>query len=192
MYRRTSMVFPLVLLAILALITFWIEHTVSEPTPKPSGKNRHDPDYYLENFVSTKTDINGNLKYVLAATQMQHYPDNDSTDLTRPKFTQYGENKPYTQMESQHGHVSSKGDMVEMVDKVKVVRQAFEGRGEMVIHTEYLKIFPKQEIASTEDEVLITQAPATVIHATGMYYDKNVQTVTLHRRVKIHYEKPKP
>ena len=51
-------------------------------------------------------------------------------------------------------------------------------------------ILPNQDIAKTDSPVVITQAPKTVIHATGMIYDKNHQTVQLLNRVKVHYERP--
>jgi len=96
---------------------------------------------------------------MLAATEMRHYHDNDSTELLRPRFTQYAENKPYTQIEGQKGLVSSNGEMVEFKNNVVVVRQAFEGRGEMRLSTNYLKVLPKKEIVTTESDVVITQAP---------------------------------
>ncbi|NBO10026.1 MAG: LPS export ABC transporter periplasmic protein LptC, partial [Methylophilaceae bacterium] len=162
MYGRSSTIlFPLVVLSVLALITFWIDHTVKLPSLKNGMNAGHRVDYFLENFVTTKTDIHGNLRHMLAATEMRHYSDNDSTELVRPRFTQYGENKPYTQIEGQQGFVSADGEMVEFKGNVIVVRQAFEGRGEMRLTTDYLKMFPNEEKAITDRPVVITQAPHT-------------------------------
>ncbi|MGQ0442747.1 MAG: LPS export ABC transporter periplasmic protein LptC [Methylophilaceae bacterium] len=192
MLTRITIFFPLVLTALLALITFWIYQTVEQQGPKIDGSNRHDPDYIMNNFVTTQTDETGKLRYVLAATEMLHYPDDDSTVLQRPRFTQYTTNKPYTQIEGLRGYISSDGEEVELVDNVKVVRQAFEGKGEMQVLTEKLVIFPNQDLVKTDSPVVIKQAPKTVIHATGMVYDKKKQTVQLFNRVKVHYEKPQP
>lgn len=192
MYGRSSTIlFPLVVLSVLALITFWIDHTVKLPSLKNGMNAGHRVDYFLENFVTTKTDIHGNLRHILAATEMRHYSDNDSTELVRPRFTQYGENKPYTQIEGQQGFVSADGEMVEFKGNVIVVRQAFEGRGEMRLTTDYLKMFPNEEKAITDRPVVITQAPHTVISGVGMTYDKSDKSFTLLNRVKVHYEKPK-
>lgn len=191
MNGRYSIVFPLIVLGILALITFWIEQTVKLPTHKADGSSRHDVDYFVENFVTTKTDLHGNLRNMLAAVEMRHYPDNDTTELVRPRYTQYGENKPYTQIEAQKGFVSANGEEVEFKGNVVIVRQAFEGRGQMRLTTDYLKVLPKTEFASTNSEVVITQDPKTVIHATGMIYDKNEKNFMLQKRVRVHYEKPK-
>ena len=190
MLRRTNLFFPLVLAIFLAVITFWINLTVEEQGPKIDGSNRHDPDYTMSNFVTTQTDTTGKLRYVLAAADMLHYPDDDSTVLQRPRYTQFTINKPYTQIEALRGYVSSNGEEIELVDNVKVVRQAFEGKGEMQVLTEKLVILPNQELAKTDSAVLIKQAPKTVIRAKGMLYDKKNQTIKLFNRVKAHYERP--
>jgi lipopolysaccharide export system protein LptC len=190
MLPRSAIFFPLILATALAIITFWINLTVEQQGPKIDGSNRHDPDYTMNNFVTTQTDVTGKLRYVLAAAEMVHYPDDDSTVLQRPRFTQYTTNKPYTQIEGLRAYVSSDGEEVELVDNVKVVRQAFEDKGEMQVSTEKLIILPNQDLVKTNSPVVITQAPKTVIHATGMIYDKKKQTVTLYKRVKAHYERP--
>ena len=190
MLTRSAIFFPLLLAGTLALITFWINVAVEQQGPKIDGSNRHDTDYTMNNFVTTQTDITGRLRYVLAAIEMQHYPDDDSTVLQRPRFTQYTVDKPYTQIEGLRGYVSSDGEEVELVDNVKVTRQAFEGKGEMQLLTEKLTILPNQDIAKTNSPVVITQAPNTVIHGTGMIFDKKSQTIKLLSRVKVHYERP--
>ena len=190
MFTRSTIFFPLVLAILLALVTFWINLTVDEQGPKIDGSNRHDPDYTMNNFVTTQTDATGKLRYVLAAAEMLHYPDDDSTVLQRPRYTQFTINKPYTQIEALRGYVSSNGEEIELVDNVKVVRQAFEGKGEMQVLTEKLVILPNQDIAKTNSAVLIKQAPKTVIRAKGMVYDKKNQTIKLFNRVKVHYERP--
>ena len=174
----------------MAVITFWINLTVEQQGPKIDGSNRHDPDYTMNNFVTTQTDTTGKLRYVLAAAEMLHYPDDDSTVLQRPRYTQYTINKPYTQIEALRGYVSSNGEEIELVDNVKVVRQAFEGKGEMQVLTEKLIILPNQELAKTDSAVLIKQAPKTLIRAKGMVFDKKNQTIKLFNRVKVHYERP--
>ena len=190
MITRSPLFFPLMLALLLAVITFWINLTVEQQGPKIDGSDRHDPDYTMNNFVNSQTDLTGKLRFVLAAAEMVHYPDDDSTVLQRPRFTQYTVDKPYTRIEGLRGYVSSNGEQVTLVDNVKVTRQAFDGKGEMQISTEKLVILPNQDIAKTDAPVVITQAPSTVIHATGMVFDKKHQTIQLFKRVKVHYVRP--
>jgi lipopolysaccharide export system protein LptC len=187
---KSVILFPLVLLSLLAAVTFWINVTVQPVEPKLDGSSRHDPDYIVSNFVTTQTDANGDLRYKLAAAEMKHFPDNDTTNLLKPRYTQFAVNKPYTQVEGLRGYVSSNGDIVEIVDQVVVTRQAFADKGEMTLETDYLNIRPNEELVQTTSPVVIRQAPKTVIHATGMIYEKKKQTVTLLNKVRAHYERP--
>lgn len=187
---RTAIAFPLVLLGFVAMITYWISYTVQPALPKVDGSSRHDPDYIMSNFETTQTDINGKLRYKLVASEMRHFPDDDSTELTRPNYTQFAINKPYTRAVGKRGYVSSNGSVVQLVDDVVVTRQAFEEKGEMTVETDLLNIRPNEEIVTTDRPVVIRQAPKTVIYATGMIYEKKKQTVTLLKKVRAHYEKP--
>jgi len=187
---RSAITYPLALLVFLALLTFWINRTVQPEEPKLDGSSRHDADYIMSNFVTTQTDIKGDLRYKLAAVEMRHFPDDDSTELQRPRYTQFAVGKPYTQAEGLRGYVSTDGEEVQLVDNVKVTRQAFEGKGEMTVETDYLNIRPNEDLVTTKSPVVIRQAPKTVIYATGMIYEKQKRTVTLLHRVRAHYEKP--
>ncbi|MGB2831905.1 MAG: LPS export ABC transporter periplasmic protein LptC [Methylotenera sp.] len=187
---RSAIIFPIVLLSILAILAAWINYIVQPPAPRLDGSSRHDPDYIVSNFVTTQTDINGNLRYKLAAAEMKHFPENDSTELQRPSYTQFAVGKPYTRVEGLRGDVSSNGEQVQLYDNVKVTRQAFAEKGEMTVETDYLNILPNQDLVRTDRPVVIRQAPKTVIYATGMIYEKEKHTVTLLHKVKAHYEKP--
>ncbi|PKO46799.1 MAG: LPS export ABC transporter periplasmic protein LptC [Betaproteobacteria bacterium HGW-Betaproteobacteria-22] len=187
---RSAIFFPLAVLGLLAFVTFWVDKAVQPQEPRIDGSSRHDPDYIMHNFETTQTDINGALRYKLAAVEMKHYPDDDSTDLVKPRYTQYALDKPYTRVEGDVGQVSSDGEQVDLQGNVKVTRQAFAGKEEMTVETDYLEIRPNDEYVSTERPVVIKQAPKTVIYATGMVYDKKKQTVTLLHKVRAHYERP--
>jgi len=187
---KSAIVFPLALLLLLALLTFWIDKSVQPQLPKLDGSSRHDPDYMMSNFETTKTDINGALRYKLAAAEMKHFPDVDTTDLIKPRFTQFAKDKPYTKLQGDTGNISSDGEQVEVFGNVLVMREAFGDKGEMTVETDYLKILPNEEYATTDRPVVIKQAPGTVVYATGLIYEKNQQTVTLLHKVRAHYERP--
>jgi len=187
---KSTIIFPLILLTMLALLTFWINQSVQKPSPKLDGSSRHDADYIVSNFVTTHTDVVGNLRYKLAAVEMKHFPDDDSTELQRPRYTQFAIGKPYTQIEGLRGEMSDNGELVEIFDNVKVTREAFKEKGEMTLETDYLNVRPNDEVVQTPNDVVIRQEPKTVIYATGMLYEKKKRTFTLLNKVRAHYEKP--
>lgn len=190
MFKRPIILFPLALLTILALLTLWIDRTVQRPQPKPDGNSRHDPDYILNNFVTTKTNASGDVHYVLRAAEMKHFPDDDTTELKLPDLTQYAAGQPNTRIEAQRGLVSSNGETVQFMGDVEVIRKASADRGEMTLLTQYLKVRPETEVATTDRPVIIKQAPKTVVHGTGMIYNKKDQTIKLLDDVRVHYVRP--
>lgn len=190
--NRSAIVAPLILLSLLALMTAWINHAVQAPKLTLAGKHRHDADFIVKNFVTTQTDSQGRLRYKLAAVEMKHFPDDNSAHLARPRYTQFVANKFYTEVQAQRGLVSSDGDKVQLLDGVKITRRSYADKAELTITSKDLTVLTKQDLVHTNGPVIIRQAPKTVIHATGMVYDKEKQTLSLLHQVRAHYEKAKP
>ena len=55
MRLTTTRLFPLALMLVLALLTFYLERIVHEDETTPN-KRRHDPDYIVTNFTATTFD----------------------------------------------------------------------------------------------------------------------------------------
>lgn len=191
MKRGSTLFFPILLLAFLAALTYWMNIKVQPAAPKPDGALRHDPDYYLKNFKSTTHDVNGKLRYRLEANLMKHFPDDDSTELTQPIFTQYDAGKQYVRVNGVFGEVSSNGEDIKIYKDVVVKREPWGDKGWMTLETDYLHVMPEEDIILTQKPVVIRQAPDTVVRATGMVYQKAKQKVTLLNRVRAHYVQPK-
>jgi lipopolysaccharide export system protein LptC len=182
--------FPLAILALLAALSLWVDRVVQPPQLQPDGSSRHDPDYIVNNFNTLITSNQGDPRYQLAAIEMMHFPDDDSTQLKRPRFTQYSTRKPFTQIQAQRGLVSPNGENVYFMDNVKVIRGATRQKGEMTVLTEYLHIIPDQDLVQTDRPVSILQAPRSTARANAMEYNKKLGILKLDGNVKVHYEKP--
>lgn len=188
--RGTTILFPLLILSVIALLSYWINISVQPVRPKPDGALRHDPDYIVSNFISTQTDKTGALRYKLQSKEMKHFPDDDSTLLRKPVYTQFVQDKSYLQVEGLIGDVSSNGEDIKLYKNVKVTRAPYGDKQEMTLETDYLNILPNEDLVLTQRPVVIRQAPNTVVYANGMVYEKQKLTVTLLNKVRAHYEKP--
>ncbi len=188
--RSTTILLPLLILSLLALLTYWVNISVQPLAEKSDGSTRHDPDYMMNNFVSTQTDIKGALRYRLKSAEMKHFPDDDSTNLIKPVYTQYIEGKSYIKVEGLIGDLSSNGKDIKLYKNVKITRAPYAEKQEMTLETEYLNILPDEDLVLTQEPVVIRQAPKTVVYANGMVYEKKKLTLTLLNKVRAHYEKP--
>jgi lipopolysaccharide export system protein LptC len=179
-----------VLLGLLALLTFWLNSTVQAPLAKRDGSARHDPDYWVENFYARRMGPDGLPLHTLAAVKLEHFPDDDTSHLTRPHFVAMSGQKPPVHIQAQQGLVSSDSEEVYFTREVEVQREAGAGSDWLTIHTDYLHITPDQGIARTHKEVTL-KTPAARITATGMELNNRTQAVKLLSQVKGHYEKPR-
>lgn len=191
MKDRFAAWFPLGLLFLLAALTFWLDRTVQAPQAKRDGSSRHDMDYSVENFAMTRMGKDGTPQHTLAATKMVHYPDDDSTHLTRPHYTRLDREKPPLHILAQRGLVSSNGEHVYFTGGVQVVNEAGIGKDPVTITTEFLHVVPDKDLAVTDKAVTI-KTPTVVMNAVGLELNNKTRTMKLLSRVKGHYEKTGP
>jgi lipopolysaccharide export system protein LptC len=173
-----SALFPLSILLALAGLTFWLRYATELDEPRRDGKHRHDPDYIVSEAVLRKLDQNGALKYTLKAVDIRHYPDDDTTDLTRPNVVYLHPSKPPVTISAERGHVSMDGDQVDLYDNVKIHRPASPKDDEMNVTTPQLTVLPDDEKAYTKSPVLITKGKSW-LKGVGLQVNNREQTYVL-------------
>ena len=185
--RYTTWVIASLLLMVTAM-TFWLDSIVQPTAPKLDGSTRHDEDYRVENFTSTRMGLDGLPAYTLSAISMVHYPDDDSTHLDRPHFTRYGLGGNRTMhILGQRGEVSRDGKEAFFYDHVKVIRESADKEKTLTMSTSYLHLIPDQEYAETDKPVTIQDAH-TIVTAVGLQLNNKTQIAKLLSRVKGHYD----
>ena len=178
MKRWGSALFPLSLLLVLTGLTFWLRYATELPQTKHDGKLRHDPDYIVTDAILRKIDLTGRLKYTLSATDIRHYPDDESTDMLKPNLVHFQPRKPPVTMSAERGHISKDGEKVDLYDNVRIRRSASAQNEELTAYTPELTILPNVEKAFTKSPVLITQGKSWM-KGVGMQVDNRAQTYLL-------------
>lgn len=179
-----SAIFPLSILFLLGLLTFWLRYASEIAEPKRDGKNRHDPDYIVGDATLSKLDTTGSLKYRLKARDIRHYPDDDSTDLIEPSLLSLTVGKPPVTMSADKGHVSKDGAQVDLVGNVRIQRAASPRELELNAYMPELTVLPDDEKAFTEHPVRITRGDASWVTGTGMKVDYQARTYVLESQVR--------
>jgi lipopolysaccharide export system protein LptC len=182
--------FPFLLLVSLAVLTFWLD-TVVQPLPRaPEAASRHDPDFIVDNLSAVNTNQAGVVSYTLAAARMEHYPDDDSTFLMRPRFVSYRSEQAPVTITASEALLSSNGENVYFRNDVKVTRAAYAEHSEMVMRTSYLHVIPDDHIAKTDRHVTITD-DATVVNAVGLELNNETRVLKLFSNVRGTYDPKK-
>lgn len=185
-----SQLFPIILLALLAGLSFWLQRTVDRDEAKYDGKFRHDPDAIAENFEVRRFDQTGRVKYRLTAPYLVHYPDDDSSELRSPKLISYRADAPPVEVAAKHAKVTAKGETIYLWDDVSVTRTATAGRPEMVARMPDLTAQPDAGFAFTNSPVEITQGQSW-IKGVGAHLDDNTSTLVLQSQVTGLYIRPR-
>jgi lipopolysaccharide export system protein LptC len=174
---------PLLPLFGLLGATYWLNQQVLPEPAKPDSSKRHDPDAIIENFTATKLNERGAPNFIMAATKMLHYPDDDSTSLEVPHITMLSAGQPSIYAIAKHGNISSKGDVVLLHGDVEVLREASTQQSGLTLQTDYLNIMPDQNLANTDRTVTIVDAH-NIVRATGMEMNNTTRTLKLLSQVR--------
>lgn len=184
---RLTVAAPLLVAAMLAALTFWLEQFVQPPARNLMGGSRHDPDYIVENLTAVSLNETGTASYTLAAAKMMHYPDGDTTLLTTPKFVSYGSAKAPVTITASEAVVSANGQHVYFQDDVRVTRAAHGATSELVVRTAFLHVIPDDNMAKTDRQVTVSDA-ATTVTAVGLELNNDTRVIKLLSQVRGTYD----
>lgn len=184
--NRLTTAVPLVLVGILVALTFWLDR-VAQPAPRGPGASRHEPDYIVDNLSAMRMGETGAADYTLAAAKMMHYPDDDTTILTTPKFVSHRAAQAPVTITASQAVVSADGEHVYFQDNVRVTRAADRESSELVVRTDFLHVVPDLSIARTDRTVTITDA-ATTVTAVGLELNSETRVIKLLSRVRGSYD----
>jgi lipopolysaccharide export system protein LptC len=185
-----SQLFPLIILSVLAALTFWLQSAIAPDDDKHDGKLRHDPDGIAESYIVRRFDESGNVKYRLTGPYMVHYPDDDSSELQSPVLISYRPDAPQVTITSNFAKVTSKGEVAYLWDDVRIVRAATSEQGELLARTPDLTVQTEAGFAFTGSPVEITQGQSWIT-GVGAQIDNNKSTFVLQSQVKGQYIRPK-
>ena len=180
----------LMLGGVLALIAgggWWLSETVNAPEYGADDGSRR-PDYFLRMFSNTVYDEEGLPSRELAATQMRHYPKDDSTEVDEPRLTLYREGGVRWTVVAEGGKLSGDGGVLLLEGNVTIERESAEQALPIRIETADMLVYPERNLAETGEEVRIASGKSW-IHAKGMraWFDESAR-IKLLSNVRGRYE----
>ena len=174
----SNTLFPLTILLVLAGLTFWLRHASRVDEPDHDRRLHHGPEYIITDGVLTKIDETGNLRYILKAIDIRHFPNDSITYLKEPRLIYMPPTKPIITTRAKRGQVSPGGERVDLYDDVQITRAATPDRPMMTASMSQLTVFPDEERGFTKSPVLITEGKSW-LKGIGMQVNYVLQTYTL-------------
>jgi lipopolysaccharide export system protein LptC len=182
---------PVVLLACLAALTYWLDAQVQAPPQHPDGSKRHAPDIFIDNFRGESYDPDGRLRQSLGAKRAQHYADDDTIDFATPTMSLTEPDQPRIVVTANSGSLSGDHETVHLKGDVHATREAdtsaaredAQQAGPITVLADTLTVVPKEGRATTDGPVTIEE-PRGIIHAVGMEFDNQAHTLKLKSAVR--------
>jgi lipopolysaccharide export system protein LptC len=171
-----SAMLPLVVLGMLAGFTFWLEQSTQDEGGGNHAKLRHDPDFWVENFTLRRFDNEGDIQHLLTAKRMEHFPDDESTEVASPYLAYFKGRKSIATART--AWLDKEGKHVRLNDEVRVVRPGIDGGPDTIVTTSVLNVVPDDEYAQTDAPVTLTQGQ-TVLHGVGLEVSNKTQVAVL-------------
>ena len=187
MGERLSTGFAILLLVLLAALTYWLDQMMLAPAALRDKPVVHEPDYVVQRLLATRMNLDGRVRDTLQAEKLMHYPDDDSTDLSLPRFVSYVQGTPLS-VTSKTARMTSNGGNLYFEGDVLASRAPGEGKSELRVSTQYLHVLPDDNIARTDRAVEISDSNL-LMKAGGMELNSDTRVLKLTGGVQGFYHR---
>ncbi|WDD95353.1 LPS export ABC transporter periplasmic protein LptC [Burkholderia sp. FERM BP-3421] len=183
-FRLTSLI-PLVAMAALAGITYWLlQATLPPPGDGEARPKSHTPDYFADHFSVTELDQTGTTQYRLTAAGLVHYEDDESSDLTLPALRAFQPGKPVVTTTSKRGVVNGDVSIVDLYDDARIVRAAGGGDPPMQADSEHFRVLVNDDVIETKKPVKLQRGLSVATATDGMKYNNVTRVIDLYGNVR--------
>ncbi len=178
MAETLSAYLPLLLMAVLALGSWWlVKNTPLFDKPTPAPPARHDPDYTMTQFMVQRFSADGTLRGQIEGDLLRHYPDTDTVEIDNPRIRAIGSDGHVTRATAHRALANADGSEVQLLDDARVIREATPTEAAIEFRSEFLHAFLNLERVQSHLPVVVTQG-ASEVRAAAMEYDNLARVIT--------------
>ncbi|TMH74010.1 MAG: LPS export ABC transporter periplasmic protein LptC [Betaproteobacteria bacterium] len=174
MRDRIASVIAIVLLALVAAISYRYSRSLQTGTPAELARPKVDAD--ADGVTLIQFDSVGRAKYKLFADRMTHYAQTDDVDLVKPRLVSLRPDQPRVEAVAQLARMENDGERIRLSGDVVLTRASPPGRPPLRVSTEMLLALPDLDRYWTDRPVLVDRGPDS-IQAHGMELDNIAQRV---------------
>jgi lipopolysaccharide export system protein LptC len=132
-------------------------------------------------------NTDGMLHYHVTADRLDHYPNDDRAELTRPVMHVYTGDRPTWEIQSDSGRISSGNETVWLLGAVEVRRLATPETRPLAIYTRDLMVKPEAQTAETVNMTRI-RSDRFEVESTGLHADFINNRLELKSRVRGRFD----
>jgi len=184
--NKLHYIIVLILVLIIATLTYRLSTSVDKPTAATDPSLRHDPDYFISDFIATMYDKSGAANYRITAQHLEHFPDTDTIEVQLLIVEYMNTTQQIWQATSDAGTGYKNTEIMHLSGNVKIKRQTPNPDKLLTMETDKLRIDFAKRLASTNTQVKITGKNST-INAIGMDVNLDTGTLSLRSQARGHY-----
>lgn len=180
MRDRFPSIVAVCLLALLVLGTWWAsDYTLNTIQIDPPRRITHERDSWSDHFVMIRTNEQGIAINRLTGTAMEHYPDTDSYDITRPRAVGHQPDSPVTVGTADMGTMTRNGDQIVLNGHAHLRRLPDPENNLLDVRSDQLIIEPDRDLVHTDHPALVINNHSTM-RGKGMRYDNRTRELSVH------------
>ncbi|SEL76088.1 lipopolysaccharide export system protein LptC [Pseudoxanthomonas sp. GM95] len=175
----------LVLALLVATLLFGWSAWNNRKKPSANAANAAQSDYIMHDFEMVALDKEGKESVTLRAPEMHRTAADQTYTVTTPLFLVPDKSGAHMEVRSKTAWVAAKGEKAELRDDV--VGNSPPGVGvPSTFKTSRLDIFPDQNLASTDQQVVLTR-PGMSQQGTGFEINSQTQQYKFKSKVSSRY-----
>jgi lipopolysaccharide export system protein LptC len=174
---------PLLLMALLALGTWWlVKNTPPAPVVPTATDVRRDPDYTMTQFAIERFDRSGQLRVRVDGDRLLHFPDTDRYEIDQVRIRSLAPDGQVTLAVARRALANGDISEVQLLGGAQVTSQGPNAPA-VEIRSEFLHAFLVTERVRTHLAVQVNDG-TNQLQASGLEYDHGRRLLELKGRVR--------
>ena len=185
MKERFAIIVSLVILTSLVMGTWWAaDYSQRAVEIDPPVRLTHERDHWATQIVLVRTDENGLVIHRLEGDLMEHFPDDQSYDVVRPRAFGLKADNPLTIATARTATVFEEGDRIVMKGDAVLLRLGDAKLQPLNFRTDEVTMLIKKDLAYTDLPAIATIGRSRM-SGTGMRYNNATQQLDVFKSTDV-------
>ena len=182
---------PLLLMALLALGTWWLVQNSPRPDlPRADAPLLHAPDYTMQDFTLQRFGADGRMRVQVQGTQMRHYADTDTLEIDGVTIRALSADGSVTRATARRALANADASEVQLLGAAHVVREAASDGQRVEFESEFLHAFLNTERVRSHLPVRLRQGSSD-LRVGAIDYDNLTRSAQLGAPVRARFVVPR-
>lgn len=175
MKERFALFISFGILFVLVASTWWAaEYAQRAVDIDPPSRLTHEPDNWAKSMVLVRTDAQGQVISRLEGDLMEHFPDDNSYEIIKPRAFALREQNPLTIATSRKAFIYDDGDKIVLRGDAVLLRLGDAERQPLNFRSDEITMLVKQDITYT-DLPAVAISGRSRMNGVGMRYNNATQ-----------------